>query len=369
VTRAGTGREPIILASVDLTVIIPTRGRAAKLAACVERLGHQTLGFDRFEVLIGIDGEESGEGRALAGASRGHVRSVIHELPRVGLAAVRNGLLEHARGRLLLSMNDDVLAEPGMLEAHVRAHERAGESVVTVVGDSPWVRVGPERLWDRLVRETSLFFFYDQMPGAHDATVDGAFDPGRDWGFRHAFGLNVSYPTSAVRDVGGYGVFPVKYGYEDVEIAWRLRERFRGAGGGGGGGEGGSVRFEPAARGWHEHKYEPRDYLEREYKLGYAAWGFAEACPGCARELFGRDVRSGEEVEYSRLYVRNERKAAERAREQFGRLAEMPAESIAGPHERELVQLVYQQHLGLKRWLWRHGLVDAAAGREMAMPA
>ncbi len=345
-------------------MIIPTRGRAAKLAACIARLSEQTLGLDRFEVLIGIDGEESGEARAVGAAAHGHLRTVIREFPRVGLAAVRNGLLEQARGRVLVSMNDDVLAEPGMLEGHVRAHERVGGvgagRVVTVVGDSPWVRASggePERLWDRLVRETSLFFFYDQMAGAHDAMVDGAHDASRDWGFRHAFGLNVSYPTSAVREVGGYAVLPVKYGYEDVEIAWRLRERFKSP-----------VLFEPAARGWHEHRYEPGDYLEREYKLGYAAWGFAQACPGCASELFGRDVRSIEEVEYSRLFVANERKAAERAREWFGKLGALPADAIGGAHQRAIVQMVYQQHLPMKRWLWRCGLGDAAAGREMTVP-
>lgn len=346
---------------MDLTVIIPTRARAAKLAACIGALAEQTLGFDRFEVLIGIDGEESGETLAVRNAGHARLQCTIREFPRVGLAAVRNGLIEHARGRILLSMNDDVLAEPHMLEAHLTAHDRAGATkVATVVGDSPWrmqANDRPDRLWDRLVRETSLFFFYDQMPGAHDAAVEGTHDPGRDWGFRHAFGLNVSYPTRAVRAVGGYAVLPVKYGYEDVEIAWRLRERF-----------GSQVAFEPAARGWHEHRYEPRDYLEREYKLGYAAWGFASACPGCARELFGRDVRSSEEVEYSRLYVANERKAAERGNEWFMKLGELPADAIGGPHARAMVQLVYRQHLPMKRWLWRSGLVDAAAGREMVMP-
>lgn len=344
-------------------MIIPTRGRAATLGACVERLGAQTLPFDHFEVLIGIDGQESGESQAIARAAHGRLRSVIHEFPRVGLAAVRNALLEHARGRVLLSMNDDVLAEPGMLAAHVRAHEAAGR-VTTVVGDSPWVvgaggaRGGaPDRLWDRLVRETSLFFFYDQMPGAKDCSVDGDHDPARDWGFRHAFGLNVSYPTHAVREVGGYAVLPVKYGYEDVEIAWRLRERF-----------GAPVLFEPAARGHHDHRYEPADYIEREYKLGYAAWGFAQACPACARELFGRDVRSADEVEYSRRYVQNERSAAERARAWFVKLADLPSDAIAGPHARTLVQLAYQQHLPMKRWLWRSGLLDAAEGREMTVP-
>jgi hypothetical protein len=38
--------------------------------------------------------------------------------------------------------------------------------------------------------------------------------------------------------------------------------------------------------------------------------------------------------------------------------AAVPAEG--GPHARELMDIVYQQHLLVKRWRWRKGLLSAA---------
>jgi hypothetical protein len=298
-----------------------------------------------FEVLVGLDGPDPDSehaARTVWGTDvRGDLRVVAGT--QVGLAAVRNRLLEIARGRWTISINDDVLAEPGFLEAHARAHreqERLGRPAI-IVGDSPWFVYEDDTLFDRLVRETSLIFFYDQM--------QGSTDPERDWGFRHCFGLNHSAATEAMRAVGGYAAFPATYGYEDNEIAWRLKERY-----------GMPVLYRPEARAVHDHRYDPAGYLEREEKLGFAAWGFARTAPECAAVMFGRDVTSDDEIEYSRQFVQRERRAADRLRRSFLHLREIAASALRAEHAGELVNLVYEQHLLLKRWTWRKGLVGAA---------
>lgn len=332
---------------MDLSIIIPTRTRPARLAACIGCLSRQDLPFERFEVLVGIDGEEDGESRAVAEASFGRLRAVVYEFPRRGYTAVRNGLIPHARGRILLSLNDDVLPEPALCRVHVEAHaqrRRDGLGPATIVGDAPWVIPPDDSLFDRLVRETSMIFFYDRMhgPGAPSA-------PDHDWGFRHAFGLNVSYPTDLVREVGGYAEFPVTYGYEDTEIAFRLAARF-----------GCPVLFRPAARAHHDHRYDPAAYLQRERTLGRAAWGFARTSPACARALFGRDITDPGEVAYSREYVRREAAGADRQRESLHAMAGIPSGAIGGAHAPALIRALYEQHLLLKRWEWRTGLLESA---------
>ncbi len=334
---------------MDISVIIPTRGRPEKLAACLTALARQNYDPTRYEVLVGIDGAEDGEVHAQAEAGFGHLRSVVFELPRGGISATRNALLPHARGRILLFMNDDVLATPDLLAAHVAAHDeraRAGKPAAMIQGSTPFVAPGPgepDRLFDRLIRETSMIFFYDQMVGPR------AEDPDHDWGFRHAWPLNLSVAAELVRAVGGFTVFPTPYGLEDDEFAFRLRERF-----------GTPVLFRPRALAWHDHRYEPGEYLARERKLGEAAWGFAGVSPRCAMAMFGRDIRSAEEVAYSRAYVERERAGVERAREAFHGLVDIPAGAVSGEHQNELIRLIYQQHLPLKRWEWRMGLLAAA---------
>lgn len=331
-----------------MSVIIPTYQRPAKIGACVAALARQSLDPGEYEVLVGLDGHDAEAGSAAERAWREgggrHLRVV--ECEKVGLAGVRNRLLEIARGRIMLSTNDDVLAERGFLEAHVRAHAEAGRTVV-VSGASPWVVHEPDRMFDRLIRETSMVFFHAAM----DAPEARA-DRGRDWGFRHAWGLNMSAPMEAAREVGGFGVYPAKYGYEDNEFAFKLARRY-----------GAPVLYRPEAVARHDHRMEPREYAEREYKLGYAAWGFAGACAECARALFRRDILSGNERAYSMEYVERERHGAAAGMGAFARTAELPAAVLDGERGAVLREIAYQQHLGMKRWLWRRGLCDAMEGR------
>lgn len=338
---------------VDISIIIPTRDRPAKLAECLRCLRRQTIPArdgltGRFEVLVGIDGSDAESVETARSAweqasphpAQGEMRVI--ECPRSGLAAVRNRAMESARGRWILSINDDIYAEPGFIQAHVDAQTAAlhrGRPAI-VVGDSPWRRFDNDSIFDRMVRDTSMIFFYHTMNMAA---------PDRDWGFRHCFGLNFSVSAGALKDIGGFAVFPATYGYEDNEAAWRLRDRF-----------GMPVLFQPTARGIHDHRYGPTDYLEREEKLGYAAWGFALQSPRCAAEMFGRDIKSPGEVSYSRSFVDREAKTAERLRHSLTGLASIPAGTISGPHASELINVMYEQHLLLKRWLWRRGLVRAA---------
>lgn len=349
---------------MDISVIIPTRERPAKIAECLRHLRVQRIDptdslTGRFEVLVGIDGPDPASAEAaerLWGPGPAHAELRVIECPRSGLAAVRNRLLEAARGRWILSINDDVYARPGFIATHAREQVRAlnrGRPAI-IVGDSPW-RVFPnDSLFDRLIRETSMIFFYDQMNGCGTGQrgkgAEGQNDADIDWGFRHCFGLNHSVSAGALKEIGGYAVFPATYGYEDTEAAWRLRERF-----------GMPVLYRPRASAVHDHRYSPRDYLDREEKLGYAAWGFAHQSPACAREMFGRDITSASEIAYAQEFVERETKAAERIRETLGGFAGIPADAIAGDHGPCLINALYEQHLLLKRWLWRRGLLRAAS--------
>lgn len=343
---------------MDVSVVIPTHARPDKLAACVRALAGQTFGGDRFEVLVGIDGGE--EDAAAADAVRAALRAAwpaeregrlaVLALPQRGQASVRNALLARARGETIVFLNDDVMPEAGLLEAHVAAQHEATVNgrPALVVGSAPWRIHTPDRLFDRLIRETSMVFFYDRM----DAMLrTGQAGRDHDWGFRHAWMLNLSAPAALVREAGGIAVFPDTYGYEDDELAWRLSQRF-----------GTRVLYRPEAIAVHDHRMEPEDYLRREFRLGHAAWGFARAAPRCAMAMFGRDVASEAEVEYSRQFVRRECATAERLEASFRALADLPADAASGPHADALIRLAYEQHLLLKRWRWRRGLLAAADG-------
>jgi hypothetical protein len=248
-------------------------------------------------------------------------------------------------------LNDDIRPVPEFLEAHARGHEerrRAGKGPAIVVGYSPYVTREGETLLDRLARKTSLVFFYDAMEAAAD-------DAERDWGFRHCFGLNFSAELGCVREAGGFHAGDGLYGYEDIELGYRLAQRFNAP-----------VLFRPRALAGHEHYYEASDLIERERKLGRSAWEFARSNPGFGRACFGRDICSEDEIAYSREFVAREKAGADRARESFLALSQMPASCVDGAQEMNLLHLIRDQFLLLKRWTWRLGLLEGAAGAESA---
>jgi len=327
---------------LDLSVLIPTRGRPHKLRACCLALSRQTLDPTRFEVLVGVDGDATDE-RALARSVLPGVR--VFQLDHAGPASTRNHLLDQARGRVVLLLNDDVAPEAGCVEAHARSHEELDALGIRamVLGDAPFAVPEHDTLFDRLIRETSMVFFYDRMTGEHTA------DPMHDWGFRHAWTLNLSVARNESASVGDFDETLACACYEDLEWAWRLSRR-RGLG----------VVFRPRARVVHDHRYTPHGYLEREGVLGREAYRLAESAPQCAREIFGRDIADPEHIECVRAAVELDGPLIDRLAPSFEALAEIASDAIAGPHADRLVALLYEHHLPIKRWHWRRGLLGAA---------
>ncbi len=354
---AHPGRGVAIAGSdgVDVSVIIPTRGRAPKLGACVACLARQTLAS--YEVLVALDGEDESSREAAERAWReGGGRAgglVVLACEARGYTPARNDALRLARGRVMVSMNDDVLPEPGCLAAHADLHARAGR-VVLVSGASPWVAREDERLFDVLVRETGMIFFSREMEAYRGEDLAA-----KDWGFRRCYGLNFSAPMGAVREVGLFTLLPTVYGYEDIEMAHKIATRYAAP-----------VLYSPEARARHDHRVTPMEYLEREYKLGYAAPGFARVAPACAREVFRRDILDPGEAAYAREFVARELAMARAAARLLARSWDIPGSSIPGGAgderlRRDTIDAWHAQHVPAKRWLWRRGLLDALAGARL----
>jgi GT2 family glycosyltransferase len=332
---------------VYVSVLIPTRSRPERLAACVAALADQTLDEDRIEVLVGLDGPDHAAARAARAAWTGPSARPgalrIVECPGAGYIDVRHRLLDHAAGDVLVSLNDDVVPEPDFLAVHAREQASAQASgwPAVIVGHSPFARPARPTLLDRIVDETSLIFFYDTMR----ATAAVAADPDRNWGYRHCFGLNFSAPLAQVRRAGGIPSVPDTYGYDDIELGFRLARL------------GLPVLYRPAARAVHHHRYRPRDVLRREYRLGVAAARYARVNRTFTRALFGRDLTAADEVAASRAFLRRERASATRLERSFHRLARSAG---AGDD----VRGAYERHRPLKRFVWRQGLVRELEGRE-----
>ncbi len=334
---------------MDLSVLIPTHARPERIAECVRALGDQTLDPSRFEVIVGVDGEPHAETSIVPEAADGRIDARVCNFDQAGPAMTRNLLLGQARAPIVLFLNDDVVPDRDLLRVHAETHDRLTDEgrQAMVLGAAPWKVRQPDRLFDRLVRETSMVFFYDQM------TPPRADDPDHDWGFRHAWTLNLSLPRDAMLDVGGFDHRLPAACFEDIELAYRLAQAHSMP-----------VLYRPSAIVTHDHRYQPLRYLARERTLGYESVRLARLNPSCACAIFGQDITDPANIDYARSYVEHEHARVGQLEETFLALADMPADCVTGPHEDHILRMLYQQHLPLKRFHWRLGLLDATDANE-----
>ena len=298
---------------------------------------------------MGVDGPDDGEGALADELLAGVAHTVIAGEPR-GPAATRNALIEIASGETLLFLNDDVVPMWDLVSRHMCAQDEVSSSAgwehgAIILGSAPWRIETPDRVVDRLVRETSLVFFYDQMIGERARNLD------QDWGFRHAWTLNLSAPAAAVREVGGFNDAMHAPVYEDLEFAYRLTTRL-----------GMPVLYRAGALVEHVHRYEPMGLLRRELVLGHQGHHLAHVAPECALEVFKYDHLDSAEIERARAYVQSGAEEAERNIRAWLSVAVRDATSLDGDG---VVHAVFGLYKAGRGYLRRLGWVGAAEGKSM----
>ncbi|MFF8814348.1 glycosyltransferase family 2 protein [Streptomyces pactum] len=115
---------------ISVSVVVPTRDRTTRLLLTLAALAHQTLDRDRFEVILVDDAPERGAVDRVLAAAPGTPPLRHARTGGRGPARARNAGAELARGELLLFLDDDTVATPELLTAHLAAHRDAPGTVV-----------------------------------------------------------------------------------------------------------------------------------------------------------------------------------------------------------------------------------------------
>ena len=110
---------------IDISIGICTRNRSVTLEQVLLSLRDQTLGKERFEVVLVDDGsiDETAE---MVRRVRAQVDYPLVYLwqPHGALATARNTGIRAARGQVMLYIDDDVMAHPRLLEEHLLIHRQ-----------------------------------------------------------------------------------------------------------------------------------------------------------------------------------------------------------------------------------------------------
>lgn len=191
---------------LDVSVVVASYNRCAGLGVLLDALSRQTYPADRFEVIVVDDGSTDGTRELLP------TISVPYSLrwwsqANGGPAAARNAGVRHARGRLIIFQDDDVVPVPHLIEAHVAAHGEIGDRVVTGPMSPPPV-TWPQPTWDRWDAE--------QLQKQYRAMTAGDFACSQ----RQFFTANASVHRGLFLAAGGFDEQFRRA--EDMELAWRM---------------------------------------------------------------------------------------------------------------------------------------------------
>jgi len=191
----------------DVSIVVPTRNRAERLRALLDSLSAQA--GPEFEVIV-VDNASDDDTQAVVAAAG--ARGIALPQP-LGPAVARNRGWREAQGELVVFTDDDVVAQPGWLEALASAHARDREAIVQG-------RTVPD---PREAQRLSAFSRSQEASG-----------PG-PW-FQTC---NIAYPRALLERLGGFDESFSDAAGEDTDLGWRAVEL------------GTRVVYEPAALNWH----------------------------------------------------------------------------------------------------------------------
>lgn len=247
-----------------LSVVIPSYQRRELVLTAVTSLARQDFALP-FEVIVVVDGSTDQTREALESLPTPFPLRVLYQRNR-GAAAARSAGGAAARGEILLFMDDDMEADPGLLSAHDRAH-RSGAGIV--IGHIPlhreslsgvlstWVNRWVELRQERLRR-----------PHAEVRVTD-------------LVGGQISVLRAAFDEVGGFDARLTEggtFGNEDIEFGYRLLQR------------GHRAVFAPEAVSWQRYSIRPQTFLRQSRESGGASVMFARKHPEMAGAVFQRSV-------------------------------------------------------------------------------
>jgi len=225
---------------IRISVVLPTYNSASVLGETLRHLAAQDYPRDAYEVIVVDDGSTDATPDVLAAASAAFPVRVIRQA-NGGRSRARNTGANAARFEVILFVDADVFADPPVLRMHAGHFENGGK--LGVQGPSythPASRVGP---------------FMEAKELLPDLTVRKV----RDLNPVHVITRNFSIDAAAFRAIGGFDETFTGYGWEDIELAMRLREI--------------GVRFlwEPRAVTWHHHVENLTSALRKQTESGRGA--------------------------------------------------------------------------------------------------
>lgn len=192
---------------LELSVVIPTYNRLDTLRHVIPSLLNQRTPAGAYELLICDSNSSDGTAEYLAQVHAEHPN--VRHLPGAytGRAMARNAGIAQARGEVVLFNDSDIIADPGLLEAHLEHHRR--ERGIAVVG------------WEVQVSSIEDYDYKRNHPEER-----GSLHPPSRKRLSWLYFLtgNASVRRDDLARAGCFDESFTGYGHEDLELGYRLQK-------------------------------------------------------------------------------------------------------------------------------------------------
>ena len=235
------------------------------LSRVLDRIQEQTVNRDHYEVLV-IDNNSTDHTQSVLTqkcAAYSNLRTFKQLKP--GAAPTRNVGIRESIGDFVLFIDDDILAEPELIENHLKYHSLHKNASIVGTVSSKWEASSDPFL--RYLRDRGIFNPYNI-----------ACNRPMDFSYYHTG--NVSTSRKLLLEVGGFNEEFQVYGMEDIELGYRLEKQ--------------GSRMVPGVLATASHEYFPTyaQFVQRCQQAGFSLGKLVELHP----ELRTRFTESGKRV-------------------------------------------------------------------------
>jgi len=248
------------MSEIKLSVVIGTYNQKDKLKQVLASLFTQTLSPYFYEIVVVDSMSNDGTDAAIETLSPSCPLNYLRQENK-GRPGARNRGIEEAKGEIIFLTDADMLADPNLLQEHLKAHEKMKNAAF----------------------EGLTYNFRSQIPDLQipinkkldiEPYIKEKLKPLHKIKWSYFLTGNLSIPRSIIKNAGMFDADFSGYGWEDIELGYRLHKL------------GVPLYYLLSAKNFHLHPVSDKEMYKRKYNMGKSAAIFYKKHPNLEIKYF-----------------------------------------------------------------------------------